>query len=143
MVSVDHAVPGVVVGDPGKLRQVLINLVGNAIKFTQIGEVVVRVTALMKDTETEIKFEIADTGDGIPADKLEVIFQPFEQADTSTSRKYEGAGLGLSISRELVTLMEETVRSRVMWTSEAPSGSRCVVLSLSRLQPSLRSLTPD
>jgi two-component system sensor histidine kinase/response regulator len=105
VVSVERSVPAVVVGDPARLRQVLINLVGNAIKFTQIGEVFVRVTSTMKGTEAEVKFEIADTGDGISPDKLEIIFQPFAQADGSTSRKYEGAGLGLSISRELVSLM--------------------------------------
>jgi two-component system sensor histidine kinase/response regulator len=105
VVSVARTVPEVVIGDPGRLRQVLTNLVGNAIKFTQIGEVVVRVTSMTKGNDAEIKFEIADTGDGIPPEKLEVIFQPFTQADTSVSRTYEGAGLGLSISRELVALM--------------------------------------
>jgi two-component system sensor histidine kinase/response regulator len=105
VVSVARSVPDVVVGDPARLRQVLDNLVGNAIKFTQIGEVVVRVTSTIRNTEAEIKFEIADTGDGVPPHKLAVIFQPFVQADTSSSRRYGGAGLGLSISRELVSLM--------------------------------------
>jgi two-component system, sensor histidine kinase and response regulator len=102
---VENSVPAVVRGDPGRLRQVLTNLIGNAIKFTQIGEVVVRVTGTAAGAEFAIHFEVSDTGDGVAPDKLSTIFQPFVQADTSTSRKYGGAGLGLSISGQLVTLM--------------------------------------
>ncbi len=100
------SVPAVVSGDPGRVRQVLTNLVGNAIKFTRTGEIVVRVTtAEVAGTGTGIRFEVADTGDGIAPDKLETVFQPFVQGDTSTSRKYGGTGLGLAISGQLVALM--------------------------------------
>jgi PAS domain S-box-containing protein len=104
---VENSVPSVITGDPGRVRQVLTNLLANAVKFTQSGEIVVRVTASESgDRETTIvRFEVADTGDGIAPDKLEKIFQPFVQADTSTSRRYGGTGLGLAISGQLVTLM--------------------------------------
>ena len=103
---VAHSVPDVVTGDPGRVRQVLTNLLGNAIKFTQHGEIVVRVTACeVVGAETVVRFEVSDTGDGIAPDKLSLIFQPFVQADTSTSRKYGGTGLGLAISGQLVALM--------------------------------------
>jgi PAS domain S-box-containing protein len=99
-------VPAVVNGDPGRIRQVLTNLLSNAIKFTQVGEIVIRVSA--NETpggQVVLRFEVSDTGDGIAADKLDVVFQPFMQADTSTSRKYGGTGLGLAISSHLVALM--------------------------------------
>ena len=103
---VDEAVPTTVIGDPGRVRQVLTNLIGNAIKFTHLGEIVVRVTVAETTTEdVMVSFEVSDTGDGIASDKLGVIFQPFVQADTSTSRKYGGTGLGLAISGQLVALM--------------------------------------
>jgi len=102
----DSSVPLVVRGDPGRVRQVLTNLLGNAIKFTQIGEVVVRVTGSQEAAGvTVVRFEVCDTGDGIATEKLSLIFQPFVQADTSTSRKYGGTGLGLAISGQLVGLM--------------------------------------
>ena len=103
---IENSVPAEVRGDPGRLRQVLTNLIGNAIKFTQIGEVVVRVTgAATVGPDVAIRFEVSDTGDGVAPEKLATIFQPFVQADTSTSRKYGGAGLGLSITGQLVELM--------------------------------------
>jgi two-component system, sensor histidine kinase and response regulator len=103
---VANSVPAVVSGDPGRVRQVLTNLIGNAIKFTQVGEIVVRVAADdATGAGTVIRFDVADTGDGIAPEKLDLIFQPFIQADTSTSRKYGGTGLGLAISGQLVALM--------------------------------------
>jgi CheY-like chemotaxis protein len=103
---VESSVPAVVGGDPGRIRQVLINLVGNAIKFTRTGEIVVRVAETeIVGAEAAVRFDVSDTGDGIEAEKLAQIFQPFAQADTSTSRKYGGTGLGLAISGHLVELM--------------------------------------
>ena len=103
---VTDTVPLTMSGDPGRIRQVLTNLIGNAIKFTGAGEV--KIVATMTEVDEPapaIRIEVSDTGDGIPSDKLAVIFQPFVQADTSTSRKYGGTGLGLAISGQLVTLM--------------------------------------
>jgi PAS domain S-box-containing protein len=99
-------VPDEVVGDPGHIRQVMINLVHNAIKFTEKGEVVVEVDVQKKTREGPVvHFTVRDTGIGIPQDKLQTIFFPFVQADGTTTRKYGGAGLGLTISRQLVELM--------------------------------------
>jgi PAS domain S-box-containing protein len=102
----ESSVPAVVSGDPGRVRQVLLNLIGNAIKFTRTGEVAVRISETGAGAANPfVRFAVADTGDGIEAEKLAQIFQPFVQADTSTSRKYGGTGLGLAISGHLVELM--------------------------------------
>src|SRR6266478_1869316 len=99
-------VPEVVRGDSGRLRQVIINLVGNAIKFTEKGEVALKVQVEAAHTrDRTLRFTVADSGIGIPKEKLEVIFHPFSQADTSTTRKYGGTGLGLTISNRLVGMM--------------------------------------
>jgi two-component system sensor histidine kinase/response regulator len=104
--EVGDSVPAMVGGDQLGVRQVLVNLIGNAVKFTQEGEIAVRVTEFESDGEDVVlRFEIEDTGIGIDPDKLDMIFNPFVQADMSTSRKYGGSGLGLSISRQLVSLM--------------------------------------
>ncbi len=103
---VENAVPVVVSGDPGRVRQVLTNLIANAIKFTATGEIVIRVAVdETDDADSVVRFSVADTGVGIAADQLESVFQPFVQADSSTSRKYGGTGLGLAISSQLVALM--------------------------------------
>ena len=95
------------VGDAGRLRQVLVNLVGNAIKFTEQGEVGRRRPPRWKPGTSDVvlHFDVADTGIGIPADKQEAIFEPFEQADGSTTRRFGGTGLGLAISSQLVGMM--------------------------------------
>jgi signal transduction histidine kinase/DNA-binding response OmpR family regulator len=112
-------VPAVLAGDPVRLRQVLVNLVGNAIKFTSSGEVVVAVRVIRHPSSVirqdspaagtssriTLQFEVTDTGIGIPADKLRAIFEPFTQADGSTTRRFGGTGLGLTISAHLVELM--------------------------------------
>jgi two-component system sensor histidine kinase/response regulator len=100
------AVPEAVIGDPGRIRQILVNLVGNAIKFTEEGEVLVSVERTKKNEDTAfLHFTVADTGPGIPESKQETIFQAFEQIDNSMTREYSGTGLGLAISRQLVELM--------------------------------------
>ncbi len=104
--AIDDSVPATIRGDPVRVRQVLINLIGNAIKFTRIGDIIVRVFEVESaNGESVLRFEVSDTGDGIAAEKLDSIFHPFVQADMSTSRKYGGTGLGLSISGQLVGLM--------------------------------------
>jgi len=104
--EVGDSVPAMVSGDPLRTRQVLVNLVGNATKFTQAGHIVVRVTEFESlGTDVVLRFEVADTGVGIHPDKLDKIFHPFVQAEMSTSRTYGGSGLGLSISGQLVGLM--------------------------------------
>ena len=142
--QVQQEVPDAVIGDPGRLRQVLINLVGNAVKFTEQGEVVVRVgcemgpigqmesmgpispisrigpmKTLVDPSQVHLHFEVRDTGIGIPKEKQESIFRAFEQEDTSTTRKYGGTGLGLTIASRLVALMG----GRITVESEPGRGS--------------------
>lgn len=114
------SVPTAVEGDPVRLRQIVVNLVGNAIKFTEFGEVVLDVDLeSMTDSEMVLHFRVSDTGIGISSDQLHTIFEAFEQADTSTTRRYGGTGLGLAISSRLVDLM----RGRIWVESVVDRGS--------------------
>lgn len=109
--EVSDDVPYIIIGDPQKLRQILINLTGNALKFTKQGYVTINVTTdtqfvAPKDGHISLRFEVIDSGIGISKEAQENLFEPFTQAETSTSREYGGTGLGLSISKKLVSLME-------------------------------------
>jgi PAS domain S-box-containing protein len=113
-------IPNHLVGDPGRLRQVIVNLVGNAIKFTDRGEVVLAVTSASPEGgQAELHFTVTDTGIGIPSDVQQTIFSAFAQADASTTRKYGGTGLGLSISTGLIRMMG----GRIWVESEVGKGS--------------------
>ena len=107
-------VPGYLIGDPVRLRQIMINLLGNAVKFTESGEITLQIVNINSSTENSgsgtvqrhtIQFSVRDTGVGIPQDKIDRVFDLFRQADSSTTRQYGGTGLGLTISKRLVELM--------------------------------------
>src|SRR5208283_2164317 len=98
-------VPEALNGDAGRLRQVIVNLVGNAVKFTASGEIAVVVEFEDRDGRVVLHVRVADTGVGVPPEKQKSVFEPFEQADSSTTRKYGGTGLGLTICSRLVALM--------------------------------------
>jgi len=122
IVLLSHLFPGVAInriGDPTRLRQILINLLGNAVKFTDSGEIALTVRNYDVETSSLIEFVVSDTGIGIAPDKLETIFGSFTQADASTTRKYGGTGLGLNISRRLV----EQMGGRLSVTSHVGEGS--------------------
>jgi two-component system sensor histidine kinase/response regulator len=107
--QIDPQLPYLVKGDAGRIRQILLNLAGNAVKFTAKGEVSLRIKVLdASEYGTRVRCEVRDTGIGIPADRLQLLFAPFMQVDTSTTRKFGGTGLGLSIVRRLVELMGGT-----------------------------------
>ncbi|MCP4147453.1 MAG: response regulator [bacterium] len=114
---IDPEVPGRLIGDMGRVMQIIVNLIGNSIKFTEEGEIVLQVDVVepFPDGTILLHFMISDTGIGIPEEKLAAIFDKFSQADTSTTRKYGGSGLGLSISAKLVSLMRG-----IIW-AESPS----------------------
>ena len=114
-----HSIPDQFLGDPKRLQQVLLNLVGNAIKFTESGQVELRLDAVAQDDAACVTFAVEDTGIGIPPSRLGHIFEPFTQADASMSRRFGGTGLGLSISKSLVELMG----GRIGVESEADHGS--------------------
>ena len=113
-------VPTGVLGDPGRLRQILLNIIGNAIKFTHRGEIVVRVAlACAQDSPATVHFSVSDSGIGIPKDKQQAIFEAFSQEDSSTTRRYGGTGLGLTICSRLVSAMG----GRIWVESEPGMGS--------------------
>src|SRR5436190_4111830 len=129
--DLDDGVPDTVVGDVTRLRQILINLLNNAIKFTESGEVSLMVRARQSgDARAELEFEVRDTGIGIPPEKIESLFESFSQADASTSRRYGGTGLGLAISRRLAELMDGTIVAE----SEGVPGRGSRVVSTIQLQ---------
>jgi two-component system, sensor histidine kinase and response regulator len=118
--SIGADVPTALMGDPSRLRQIITNLIGNAIKFTERGEVVLAVEVQKQtDHDVSLRFSVSDSGVGVPAERQEAIFKPFVQADGSTTRKYGGTGLGLAISVNLVALLG----GRIWLESEAGAGS--------------------
>ncbi|MEQ1792566.1 MAG: response regulator [Nitrospira sp.] len=119
--------PQIVMGDPTRLRQILINLLGNAVKFTERGEIVMRVQRDDPSPDHFIHLSVRDSGIGIPEDKLDTIFENFTQVDSSTTRKYGGTGLGLSISRRLAELMGGRI-----W-AESTLGAGCTMHVTARL----------
>ena len=134
LVSLVHAsTPTAVRGDPGRLRQILMNLVGNAVKFTEQGRVVLQVRATEDSGDSvTLLFEVTDTGIGIPPDKQGTIFDAFSQADGSTTRRFGGTGLGLSIAKRLVTLMNGTIGVE----SAIGQGTRFLITVPMAVQPS-------
>jgi two-component system, sensor histidine kinase and response regulator len=136
--SIQPDVPETLEADPVRIRQVLVNLVGNAIKFTSRGEVVVEVeTAARSGDEVVLRFSVTDTGVGIPAEKLRAIFEPFEQADGSTTRHFGGTGLGLSISTSLIAMMggQIDVESKVGQGSKFRFTARLRAIELAAVCP--------
>ncbi len=122
-------VPENVVGDPGRLRQVLINLVGNAVKFTEKGEIVISTELEAREAGSAVlHFKVRDTGIGVPEEKRKMIFQAFTQVDGSTTRKFGGTGLGLAICTRLVQMMNGKI-----WVEAAPSGAGSVFHFTARL----------
>jgi signal transduction histidine kinase/CheY-like chemotaxis protein len=139
IVRVDPRLPAFVVGDAGRFRQIITNLLGNAIKFTEKGHVLIDVTGEIVDGTVHLKVNVEDTGIGIPADKLHKVFEKFAQVDSSSTRRHEGTGLGLAIGARLVDLMggrigveSEIGRGSVFWFTaplpvhEAQPGSEVV-----------------
>jgi PAS domain S-box-containing protein len=135
----DSALPEVLQGDPTRLTQVLLNLVTNAIKFTERGAVTVRARrAPTAETGTRLLFEVSDTGVGIPADVLSQLFEPFVQADSSTARKHGGSGLGLAICKRLVEAM-----GGVIGASSEPGAGSCFFFDIPLVPGSAQALQPE
>ncbi|HEV3036976.1 MAG TPA: ATP-binding protein [Candidatus Angelobacter sp.] len=151
---ITEEVPKVLLGDAGRLRQVLTNLVGNSVKFTDQGEIVVSVQCVSQNGTTALlQFSVRDTGMGVPKEKLETIFAPFEQADNSAARKFGGTGLGLAICSRIVELMggeiwaESNVGSGSTFFFTAQFGKQAVladdIASLSRETSTSKPVLPD
>ncbi len=149
LISVDDKIPPTIIGDPVRLRQILINLVANAVKFTEFGEVVVGVepvpwlpSDIRMQNRVKLKFFVKDTGIGIEEQKIHRLFKAFTQADSSTTRKYGGTGLGLTISKHLVEMM-----GGALDVSSVPGKgsvfSFTVMLSISEDQPEKLMLPPE
>ncbi len=141
--GIDPDVPEVVRGDPGRLRQIIVNLIGNALKFTEQGEVALHVSEESRDDQrTRLHFSVRDTGIGIPQHRQAAIFESFSQVDSSNTRKYGGTGLGLTISSQLVGMMD----GRIWLESQVGAGS-CfhftIELGVSDEQPKLPAELED
>ncbi|MCP3872505.1 MAG: response regulator [Desulfobacteraceae bacterium] len=131
---IHHDVPVYLKGDPGRLRQILINLVGNAVKFTDNGEITIDISLADEDPpDVTICFSITDTGIGIPKKSIDTLFESFSQADSSTTRKYGGTGLGLTISKQLCELMGGQIKIE----SEEGKGSKFWFSSVFKKQPEI------
>lgn len=136
---IDRAAPTIVSGDSGRLRQVIVNLIGNAIKFTSKGEVFLNVgVEAQTDKDVVLHFAVRDTGIGIPPEQQQKIFQSFSQADSSITRRFGGTGLGLSISSELVRLMQ----GKIWVESEAGQGSTFHFTARFAMPSAVDALTP-
>ncbi len=132
--QIDASVPALIVSDGGRVRQILVNLLGNAVKFTEAGDITVTVSATPHpgSSQLDVRFVVADTGIGIPQDRVATLFDSFSQVDVSTTRKYGGTGLGLTISQRLVTLLGGRIwveselgkGTRVSFVIEAPAAAR-------------------
>ena len=137
--QVHPGVPRALLGDPSRLRQIIVNLIGNAIKFTEHGEVVLRVdTEECGDAGVRLHFAVSDTGTGIPREKQEVIFDAFTQADSSMTRRYGGTGLGLKIATNLVKMME----GRLWVESDPGQGSTFHFTARFGVQAAIRRSEP-
>ena len=128
--DIDPDIPKILVGDPVRIRQIILNLLGNAIKFTEKGEIKIRVRGSGsevrgKDNPVPLTIEVSDTGIGIPADKLGTVFESFTQADGSTARKYGGTGLGLTISKKLAEMMGGSIT-----VESTPGRGTCFYVNL-------------
>jgi signal transduction histidine kinase/CheY-like chemotaxis protein len=131
--------PDELVGDAGRLRQIIVNLAGNAIKFTEQGEVVINVDQQsLTEDQVVLRFSVKDTGEGIPADRQAKIFESFTQADSSTTRRFGGTGLGLTISKQLVKMM----KGRIWVESELGAGSTFHFTAAFGLQKEARMTRP-
>jgi two-component system sensor histidine kinase/response regulator len=138
VLDIAPGVPEMIRADPTRLRQVVLNLLGNAVKFTGRGEVVMQVAAeSLEAGQAKLHFTVRDTGIGIPADKLRSIFEAFSQADTSTTREFGGTGLGLAICHRLVNLMGGEI-----WVESTPGAGSQFHFSLNVGVPEIRQVTP-